>query len=67
MQRPDFITDEHLEVLAAQEEALLGNLFSAVPLLLKRFPELTAPQAQELLRYWWCSTETLPREAVLAC
>ncbi|MCK6621845.1 MAG: hypothetical protein HUU32_21845 [Calditrichaceae bacterium] len=66
MQRPDFITDEHLGVLAAQEETLLGNLFSAVPLLLKCFPELTAPQAQEVLRYWWCSMKTLAQDTVLA-
>lgn len=67
MQRPDFITDEHLGVLAAADDSLLANIFSAIPLLLQRFPELSAAQAQELLRYWWCSTETLPRETVLAC
>ncbi len=66
MQRPDFITDEHLGVLTAQEEALLANIFIAIPLLMQRFPELTASQAQELLRYWWCGTKPLPQEAVLA-
>jgi len=58
MQKPDFLTDEHLGKLAELDEATLTNMFLSVPHLLAQFPELNPRQAQDTLLYWLNTAET---------
>jgi len=51
-ERPDFITDEHLEFLDDLRESGAPNMFGARPYLIAEFPELQPKQAGEILSYW---------------
>lgn len=51
MEKPQFITPSHLEILARLEEAAADNMFVAVPFILAHCPQLTLQQAQDLLQY----------------
>lgn len=58
MQKPDFLSDEHLVKLAELDEATLTNIFLSVPHLLAQFPELNPRQAQDTLQYWHSTIKT---------
>jgi len=49
--RPDFVTDEHLEYLDELRESGLTNMFGATPFLRMEF-DLTSNDAVAVLRYW---------------
>lgn len=67
MERPYFLSDAHLGVLADLDEAALSNMFLAVPYMLRRFPELSPRQAQDAVLYWLNAAETeLLQEVLIA-
>lgn len=49
MERPIFLTEEHLKTLDLLDAKGIQDLFCAVPFLLKSCPDLTPHQAQEAL------------------
>jgi hypothetical protein len=51
-ERPEFVTDEHLEYLDELRESGETNMFGARPYLLSEFPELTKSEAGQVLSYW---------------
>ena len=51
-ERPDFVTDEHLEFLDDLRESGDTNMFGARPYLLEQFDGLTNEQAGKVLNYW---------------
>ena len=55
MNRPAFVTEEHLEYLDSLREAGQVHMFGARPYVSKEFPDLTEEQSGEVL-YYWCST-----------
>lgn len=52
LKRPDFLTNDHLQLLLSMENKHLDNLFEAIPYLLANSPDLTAHSAQEALQYF---------------
>lgn len=51
-QKPEALTEEHLEYLDALRESGVTNMFGAVPFLKGEFPKLSEKKAQEILVYW---------------
>jgi len=51
MERPTFVTDEHLEYLDALRESGDTNMFGATPYLEAEFG-VVHPVAKEILVYW---------------
>ena len=49
MERPIFLTDEHLGILESLDQTALYNMFFAVPYILQYFPELTPKQFRQRL------------------
>lgn len=62
MEKPQFITPSHLEILARLEAAAADNMFVALPFILQHCPQLTIQQAQYLLQYRLAA----PREKAVA-
>jgi len=58
MNKPDFMTDEHLEFLDKLRGSGIINMLGAVPYLLRDFPNLWIARAKDILFYWM---ETFPR------
>ena len=58
MNRPNFLSDRHLDVLAGMDEARRGNMISAVADILENCPVLDARQAQQVLIYWNSRTQS---------
>ena len=52
MERPEFISDEHLECLDELRESGEINMYGARPYLVNTFPYLTNKRASEILQYW---------------
>jgi len=50
--RPDFVTDEHLEYLDELRESGNTNMFGARPYVRHEFPELSDKEASAVLTYW---------------
>jgi uncharacterized protein YciI len=50
-ERPEFVTDEHLEYLDELRESGVTNMFGAAPYVEDEF-ELTREQARRVLTYW---------------
>ena len=50
--RPDFVSDEHLEFLDDLRESGDINMYLAREYILEDFPELSKEEAVEVLRYW---------------
>jgi len=50
--KPLFVTDEHLEYLDELRESGETNMFGARPYLMDVFPDLTKPEASQVLQYW---------------
>lgn len=51
-ERPDFITEEHLEYLDELRESGATNMFGARPYVQRRFKKLKGDQAKDILLYW---------------
>ena len=52
MEKPNFVTDEHLVFLDELRESGKTNMFGAGSYILGEFPDLTKIQAKEILIYW---------------
>jgi len=50
--RPNFVTDEHLEYLDDLRESGDTNMFGGKSFLLNKFPKLSNDQARDVLTYW---------------
>lgn len=51
-ERPDFVTDEHLEYLDDLRESGVTNMFGARQYVQGAFPELSEKEAGAVLGYW---------------
>ena len=52
MNKPDFVTEEHLNFLDGLRESGVTNMFGASPYIQEFFPRLGKKQAREVLTYW---------------
>ena len=52
MEKPDFVTQEHLEFLDNLRDSGVTNMFGATPYLEEEFPELDYKQSGKVLSYW---------------
>ena len=50
--RPDFVTDEHLEYLDDLRESGITNMFDARPYLMENFDIEDSKLAGDILSYW---------------
>lgn len=55
VERPEFVTDEHLEYLDGLRSSGVTNMFGATPYVQKAFKKLKGKQAQQVLSYWMSS------------
>lgn len=51
-ERPDFVTDDHLEYLDELRESGITNMYGARPWIVRAFDELNDEQAKAVLLYW---------------
>lgn len=58
-EKPEFITEDHLEYLDELRESGETNMFGAGCHLMLNFPELAENNARKILSYWM---ETFPRD-----
>lgn len=54
-ERPEFVSDEHLEFLDELRESGETNMFGARPYLMRYFPGLSKEEAGDVLSYWMSS------------
>ena len=52
MERPSFVTDDHLCYLDALRESGVTNMFGATSFIKEEYPDLTEEQAKQVLKYW---------------
>jgi hypothetical protein len=52
IERPEFVTDEHLVYLDELRESGETNMFGARPYLMEEFDELSKTEAEVVLTYW---------------
>ena len=52
IEKPEFLTEEHLVYLDRLRESGVTNMFGAAPFILDQFPELTEKEAKQVLTYW---------------
>jgi len=52
MDKPEKLTDEHLEYLDKLRESGDTNMFGATPYLMREYPGLTKGEARSILTYW---------------
>lgn len=52
IEKPERLTDEHLEYLDELRESGATNMYGARPYLLAEFPELSKEDAGAILLYW---------------
>ncbi|MGA3118396.1 MAG: hypothetical protein ABSF90_28715 [Syntrophobacteraceae bacterium] len=52
VEKPEYLTEEHLLYLDQLRESGVTNMFGAVPFILLQFPALSEPQAKQVLIYW---------------
>ncbi|MGA3118104.1 MAG: hypothetical protein ABSF90_27190 [Syntrophobacteraceae bacterium] len=50
--KPEYLTEEHLRYLDRLRESGITNMFGAVPFILLQFPDLSEQQAKQVLIYW---------------
>ena len=55
--RPEVVTDEHLDFLDELRDSGITNMYGAGPYLLDEFPELNKDEGSQVLRYWMKSFE----------
>lgn len=52
IEKPNFVTDEHLTYLDTLRESGVTNMFGAAPYIMSEFPDVSRKQALEILQYW---------------
>ena len=52
MDRPNFLSEEHIEFLDGLKESGQTNMSGATPYLMGEFPELEEMEARYILAYW---------------
>ena len=52
MERPGFVTENHLEFLDDLRESGVTNMFGATSYIEDEYPELSSQEAKDLLLYW---------------
>lgn len=52
VEKPDFVTDDHLYYLDLLRETGVTNMFGAGPYLEKEYPDLSREQCTRVLMYW---------------
>ena len=52
IERPDFVSDEHLEFLDSLRESGVTNMYGATPYLEEAFDDLKRGEATKVLGYW---------------
>jgi uncharacterized protein YciI len=52
IERPSYVTEEHLEYLDDLRESGATNMYGARPYVEEEFPELTSAEAAGVLSYW---------------
>jgi len=52
LERPEFVTEEHLAYLDELQESGITNMYGSRPYLLEHFPDLTRYEGSEVLQYW---------------
>jgi len=52
MDRPTYLTDEHLEYLDTLRESGVTNMYGAQPYLRDEYPKLNRNEATKVLLYW---------------
>jgi hypothetical protein len=52
VEKPEYLTEEHLRYLDQLRESGVTNMFGAVPFVLLQFPDLSERQAKQVLIYW---------------
>ena len=63
IERPEFVTEEHLEFLDELRESGVTNMYGARPYVQRAFPELEKGQASTVVGYWMRSFgERHPKE-----
>lgn len=52
MERPEFLSDEILNLLENMQRQSSENMFDSISQLLNLYPDLSAFEAQQVLLYW---------------
>ena len=52
VEKPEYLTEEHLLYLDKLRQSGVTNMFGAVPYILLEFPDLSEQQAKQVLLYW---------------
>ena len=52
VEKPNYLTEEHLRYLDQLRESGVTNMFGAVPFILLEFSNLNEQQAKQVLIYW---------------
>ena len=52
VEKPKYVTEEHLDYLDQLRESGVTNMFGAVPFILVEFPDLSEKQGKQILIYW---------------
>ena len=52
VEKPEYLTEEHLLYLDQLRESGVTNMFGAVPYVMLQFPDLSEQQAKQVLIYW---------------
>ena len=52
MNKPEFVSDEHLQFMDGMDPLVSENIFTVVPKLLVQFPNINPRQAQEIVYFW---------------
>ena len=52
VERPDFVTDEHLDFLDDLRESGVTNMYGAASYVYQAYPGLTERESQQVLAYW---------------
>ena len=50
--KPGYLTEEHLLYLDDLRKSGITNMFGAVPYIMVEFPDLSEQQAKQVLIYW---------------
>ena len=50
--KPECLTEEHLEFLDDLRESGVTNMYGAAPYIQDEFPELSTMEAKQVLLYW---------------
>jgi len=52
VEKPEYLTEEHLRYLDQLRESGVTNMFGAVPFILLQFSNLNEQEAKQVLIYW---------------